>query len=224
MPRLLNSLFLAFFLAATSWAQTTLTLNGPATVTQGTTSIPVSINLAGASGFNVTALQWTVGPPGTSITAPTPSPTATIAGKGAYCNVANSTCILLGLSSTNVVTNNPLVDGVIANITITIPANATGTLRFGLVGLLATNTSGAAVAISDGPDYSVTITGSTPTFSKCDVNQDGQINGIDVLTVVNAAMGKAACPATLTAGCSYGTAIVVHLAAAPAPTNVPCSL
>ena len=184
--------------------QTTLTVTGPTTALPGT-NITLTLTLAGSATQNVTALQWAhTLPTGFTLSSSTVSSSGLAIGKGVYCNVA--TCVLLGQSATNVETNNPMTDGAVATAVIAIPASAPpGITTLPLAGVFAASTAGFNVPIAAGAGYGLTI------LSKCDVNGDGHTDFNDVTLMINADVGKVACP--LSSGtCNLQSAVAVLLA------------
>ncbi len=88
---------------------------------------------------NTAGLEWTINVPGATISAQA-SPAATSAGKTLYCN--GNTCLLIGLDT------NTLPNGVIANVSVALPATATGTLPVQLTNAVESLADGTAGVIT----------------------------------------------------------------------------
>lgn len=200
--KLLAIALLAGILAA---AQPVLTITGPATVTAGT-SASVVVSLSGSAGLSVTGVQWSHSlPNGVNLGTPVVSSSALALGKGVYCG--QSTCLVVGLSATNAISNTPFADGAVATIPLVFPPNASlGATSLQLSGTLAASTTGAAIPIAPGAAYSITV-----LPGHCDANGDGAVNGADVGLVITALIGRGSCP--LSGGCSLQSLIAVLIAA-----------
>lgn len=200
--RLLSGLLFTLGLAAAQ----TLTLTGPASTQPGQT-VPLTLTLAGATGKNISGLQWsTVPPTGLTVSSVTSGSMLGPVGKAVYCSANNQICLAIGLSSTNVITNNPATDGTVASIQVAVATNApTGATPIPLSGLFAADTGALNVAITSGAPYSILI------LSKCDANGDGTVDYKDVQAVLNGIFTPAACP--LTGGCTLQSLVAVLRAA-----------
>jgi len=184
----------------------TLTVTGPPTAAPGST-FQIQINLAGTTGQNLADLEWSL-PTGNGVTysAPTVTPGGAAAGKGVFCTTDNSTCVVVGLNqAANTVSNNAVSDGGLAVLSVTMPASITAPVPFTVSNLVGASTLGAAVPIIPGTLYTI------PVPNKCDVNGDGKVDGLDVGIMLNALLGKGACPAGLT--CNFASLIKVLIAA-----------
>lgn len=204
-----NLLLTLFLVTGALAAQTaTLILTGPATAAPGS-SVTVSLGLAGSSGQNLAALQWTAIPPaGVTISSVASGAASTAATKTPYCNTGNTLCILVGLSTATppVITNAVYADGVVATLQVAIPATAApGPMTIPLTGLLGASTAASGVTITSGTAYSLTV------LNKCDVNKDGSVTYLDVQAVLNPALGNGVCP--ISQGCTPLTVIAVLVAA-----------
>lgn len=188
----------------TAQAAATLTVTGPANVTAGATAT-LTVTLAGSSGLNLTGVQWTHAlPVGATLGTPVISPAFAVLGKGAYCGA--TVCLAVGLAGT-VITNTPLTDGAIMTVPVTFASGATlGAASMQINGTFSANSSGAAVTITPGATYSITV-----LPGRCDVNGDGKVDSTDVNLVVQAVTGKGSCP--LSGGCTLQSLVAVILAA-----------
>jgi hypothetical protein len=185
----------------------TLTATGPASVTAGSTAT-LNVTLSGTSGLSVTGVQWSyILPTGINLGTSVISLTDAGLGKGLYCG--QSVCLAVGfIAATNAASNAPFTDGLVATVSVAIPANAgLGATPLPLSGLFAANTSGTAIPIVSGATYSLTI-----LPGRCDVNADGKIDGSDVGAMIGMIpWGRNAC--TVTGGCTVSTLVSVIVAA-----------
>lgn len=186
-------------------AQPSLTVTGPANVQPGQT-VTLNVSLAGSAGQNISGLQWTATPAsGGSLASTTLGAAGTATGKGLYCSTNNQTCVEPGLSSSNVITNQPMADGVVATVSLAVAPTATGTIQVPLTGLFGVSTTGLNVAMTGGAAYAIAV------LSKCDANQDGKTDFADAVLVINALTGRGTCP--LSGGCTLMTLFSVLTAA-----------
>jgi hypothetical protein len=182
----------------------TLTLTGPVSASPGST-VTLTLSLAGSAGQAVSGLQWTATPAASStFTGTAAGAASTAASKALYCGATNATCVTIGLSSTNVVSNAIYSDGIVATFQLAIPGNAPGgSLAVPLSGLFGVSSTGLNVATLSGTPYAILV------VNRCDVNSDGVVNGTDVRAVIDGITGRGACPLS---ACNLQAAIAVLLA------------
>lgn len=199
---------LIFLISASAFAQATLTLSGPASVTAGQTAT-LTLTLSGSVGLNLSGILWNVGPAsGVTVTSSAPGTAATAATKSVWCGGTGASCIEVGANpATSVITNAPMADGVVATVQMSVATSASGTFSLPLTGLQAADVNGVAVPLVSGPPYTAKV------LSRCDFNGDGSVDFTDVAAIINPAIGKGACPAGVTGGCTLQAAIGVLRAA-----------
>lgn len=191
-------------LCALTLSAQTLTLTAPSPSVMQGMATTVTVTLAGASGANLTGLEWSLNSTG-AIGTPVISAAANAAGKGIQC--AAPTCVLIGLNAANVLSDNALTDGAMASYPLTVPlATPLGPLPLSLTSVLGVNASQLAAPVTAGAPAGILV------VSRCDANGDGKTDINDVQAVVNAMLGKASC--TLPNGaCTLGTLEAVLQAA-----------
>ena len=178
---------LTLLLAVALYGQTTtIAVTGPATIPAGG-SATLTVSMSGSAGQSVTALQWTLAlPSGATMGTPVAASAWATAGDSVTCNPANGTCIVAGGTTV-------MADGAVATIPITF-GTAGGSIA--LSGLFA-----AAVIGGAGVNVNGMVAGAPAVIavlSRCDLNGDGVVNSADVQLMVNAAIGKGACPSGYT--------------------------
>jgi len=201
MKRIVIFLALARILAA----QVTLTLTGPPAIYAGQTAV-LTISLSGSAGQNLASMQWTL-PASLNFSAPSAGLASLLASKAVSCNQGACSCVASGVNS------YAYADGTVATIVLTA-GTTLGTVSVPLSGLLGASTTATAVAIASGPTYSFL------TVSPCDYNQDGSVNYVDVLALINAIQGNVACLATFTPGCSMNSLKAVATYARGSPCTL----
>lgn len=166
--------FALFLLAVGMQAQTTLTLTGPASAKQGT-AVSLSLSSGGATANGPAGLQWSLTPPvGVTVSGVTAGASATAASKQVACNAANLLCLVYGVNQ------NVIANGVVATMTVQIPANANpGPASFPLSGLVAGDKNGVAMTISSGATYSLNV------LSRADIDGNGSVTSADVSLMAN---------------------------------------
>ena len=98
----------------------------------------------------------------------TPAAATTAAQKSVACNAVN-TCLLTGINA------NQIADGVLAILTIPIPAASPGQqMNLSLSGAIGASLAGTAIATNVNPPVSVSM------LSGCDIDGDGQSSATDV--------------------------------------------
>ena len=134
--------------AAASMAQTVTLSVSSANAAPGST---VSLNLSlSSSGTQPAALQWTLIPPtGVQSVTSTIGAAASSAGKSISC--ANNICVVSAINTT------PISDGVVAVLSITLSATASGSVPIQI--------SGAVAASATGAYLPVTVSGGTITVT-----------------------------------------------------------
>lgn len=165
-----------FLLASGAFADSTLTLQGPSTVS---TSLPFNIQLALASpaGSEPAGLQWTMTYPASVTVKLTEGPTAVAAGKSLTCapTSGGQICVLAGINS------NILANGTVAIATVT--ASTQGSLSLGLQEALGATLAGDAVPTS----------GSTLAIASWplgDLNQDGKVDVLDLQIIIQQILSR----------------------------------
>lgn len=196
----------------------TLSITGPANLRAGSTAM---LNVSLASGGNANAgLQFNllVGPDIAAVT-PAIGPAASGASKNITCSplaAAKLTCIIFGINL------NTIPDGVVATFSVTLAANPVATPEaFSLAGLVAGGPSGTTLPIAAGAALVIPVqskcdvTGdnvvngldvialaswavgisSPPAGVNADLNGDGKVDLLDLLTLVPATQPGGACNA-----------------------------
>ena len=168
MKKLLLSAIISLPLLAQS---ATLTLSCSNSVRAGS-NLTCSIALSGSS--LPAGLQWTLAASSpVGVVTVTPAAAALAAQKSLACNAVN-TCLLTGINA------NQIGDGVLANLSIPIPASPSGQpISLGLSPVVGASLAGTAIPASTNPSVSVSI------LSGCDINGDGQTSATDVTAQQN---------------------------------------
>lgn len=165
--------------------QPTLTATAPASVVAGA-ALPVTVTLSSSGTSNLAAAQnnFTI-PSGYTISLPT----TTVAGAEAVCN--NNLCAFVQFNpTTNVASNNPLVDGPLYSVQLQVPKTAApGTVSVPLVGLIGASSVGFNVAMTAGTPLSFKV------LSRCDINGDGVLTAADAQAMVQEVLNAAQCGA-----------------------------
>jgi len=210
----LRTLALGTLLALPAISQITLTVTGPANAVPGAT-VNVTVSATGTAGKNVSAVQWShTLPTGYTLAGATVSAGGATLGKNIYCGAA--TCLDLGFTAANVISNNPITDGALGTVQITVPASAVaGSTPLPITGLFAVDVTGLNVAASSGTAYSLLV------LSKCDIDQSGSTNAADVMAMLNGLIGHTTCPYAGSGGCSLANVFSVLLAANGGACNLP---
>lgn len=185
-------------------AQVTITPSTPITAYPNTT-LPLTISVAGTSGANVGALQWSITLPPTGFTfgVPAVSPAYATAGFQAFCNGA--ICVVVDENALPIMT-----DGIVLTIPILLaPGAPLGNLAVQVSSPLAVTIVGQLV-----PNVIAGGIAMTKVLSYCDLNGDGTVTSDDAQLVVNAIIGTSSCPITAAnGGCSLQTLMSVVIAA-----------
>lgn len=169
----MKTLLLLAPLFSTCFAQGALTLAPPSNPRAGSTAI-WTVTLSGNT--SPAALQWTFGCDHTIGTVVAAAAGTAAAAQKSTSIAATGTLIVAGLNAT------PIADGLIATITVGLPAalsnvNLTCTIQGGILPALGSSGTATAIVETPNPPASVLI---LPSLSLCDVNQDGQTNATDV--------------------------------------------
>lgn len=182
------------FTALLSFAQTpslTLSIENQGPVRAGNT-LQLKAALTGSTAATMAAYQLNLRATVPGTWSAVPGVTATAAGKQFTCAVPDATsqdfrCILAGMNA------NTIQDGVVATISLQIPANAPD----GQVSIIASNALGAT-----GDGSAVALGANTLSFtlasplSRCDLNSDGVTNVQDVQLIIAQILGPLAMQTT----------------------------
>lgn len=176
----MNRLIL-FALAVSTFAQGTLSLSNAGTVPPGgyAPGATVILDVTKTGNPTATGLQFDlVLPSGALSVAIGPAPPA---GKQISCSTGLSIrCIVIGLADTN-----PIPDGVVAIATVTLAANASGTVVVTIANPVESDGNGNGLAVTVGnPTVSLSIR------NRCDVDGNGSVSSSDTSAVVSVAILK----------------------------------
>lgn len=174
MLKLFSSLVL---FAGLSFAQATVSVPCPTNVNVGSPLI-CQINLTG--GTNPAGIQFSYSVPANvaSVTATlAPSLAAT---KSLQC--ANGICIIVGVFPATL-NSSVIADGQIATLTYQTAKGAKGTFPAGIGSCFTVDANGNPIGCVVNPTSSISI-----NPSKCDINGDGQIDGVDVALILSEAL------------------------------------
>lgn len=173
MKRFLFVMLLALPLAA----QPKLDVTGPSEIRRGET-LQLDVTLADAA--NISGLQW-------DLTQPFGSPTmargaaAETAEKELYCEPPR--CLVVGMNS------NLIADGVVGSYAVVIPDDAAlGPVTLALSGVLAASPDANPVTLQPGAQLALQV-----RSWRWDLNDDGVVDGVDLLISVNQVLGVTAC-------------------------------
>jgi hypothetical protein len=205
----MKKLFVVFLLASAGWAQVQLTLTPsvPGAGVYPGASVALNVSLTGSAGLNIAGLQWSLASPLGASTAFSGA-ASQAASKTVMCAMPAGTliCLSVGLNV------NTISDGVVAQITVTIPANQPpGPLTQVLSATYAANAAGSNVPITAGPLVTLNV------LSHCDLNGDGIVNNADLLIAISQIEGVTACTTAninqAPGGCTVMDAVRVAIAA-----------
>lgn len=187
----MKTLFAVLFLGPGCWstmlaAQSIGVSVSPAQVSPGGSAVVTLTYADSVPSAGIAGLQWTFTLPA-GLTAGTDAPGAatTAAAKVISCG-PTGICIDAGTGAT--LNATVITSGVLATIPVTVAATATpGADSLALSGVMGASAAGLLVTVTAAP---ATL---TVLFSKYDLNQDGLVNGADVLLSLNQADGTAPC-------------------------------
>lgn len=146
-------------------AQPALVLSSNSPTTPPNKPITFTVTLSGSAGSNISALEFALPFPNSSLTS-----TTTLTNKTLTCNSNTTLCLLYGLNST------ALADGAIASFTWT-PLSQ-GSFTYNISNITAATSAGASATAIAGAAFSLTIT------SPCDINGDGKIDVNDLTAYI----------------------------------------
>ena len=185
----------------------TLTLNlaGP-TSFKASGSVVMNLTLSGASGQNISGIQFAIPAPG-GVATVTAGPASTAASKTVSCAQSMTapnplTCILIGLN------NTAYADGIVAVVSVALPNPLVQGITWTMPVVVASTTGSAVTTTSSAPVNPCNITGSGTitandvsasiasalTQNACvDLTGDGTCNIFDVIRVVLALQPNGTC-------------------------------
>lgn len=157
-------------LAVAAMAQTpnlTLSTSSSGSKAGGSVTLSVNSNLA-----TMAAVQWSLSLPAGVTVVPTVGAAATAASKVLNCNSTGTLCLLSGLNQ------NLIGVGILANYTVTFPANVSGPQNFTINFPVAADAGASKVTVISGPTLPIAI------LSKYDLTGDGRVDILDVQVAI----------------------------------------
>lgn len=183
----LFTVFAMLFTSVVCLAQPTLSISNcsPTTVRPGSSTLICSLVLSGGN----TSATGPAGLEGTLVASqtlgfPTIGVAGTAAAAGKIASIGNTgVFVIAGLNQ------NLIPDGIVATISIPIPAGVScpgnsPCLNLSAVNTLGATAAGGAFAVAVGPSVTVSVS------NFCDVNGDGVVNGVDFTAELSAAVAK----------------------------------
>lgn len=164
----------------------------------------VNVSLAGSSGQNIAAVEFSLALPAgavvpfqacPAVAGVTPTPTNCIAAGAASTAAGKSSVSCAPVTAGGLLTclswgpnANVYSDGIVALVPVSLPtSSAPGSISLVASNISAASAAGAGLTVAAGPVLSVMV------LNPCDINSDGALNAADINPALAQALGFATC-------------------------------